>query len=343
MLGCKSRHQPTRHTMSTTPHAEPFQQPARAPESTAAFQQRQATTSRSPARGPEPAELTPQQPIAAPEPADPAREPYVFDLDGGRPCLDFANTLGSAPEPTEHLNSYADLVGFAAQSGLITRDDAEWLRAQGDIEPVTAAGVLTRARRLREALRTIFARLAAGKKLPDAELAVLNIDLAASLAHARVVPADGGTRFRWGWSGRNLDAPLWPIARSAADLLTSDEDRALVRQCGADDCVWLFIDNTRNRSRQWCSMQSCGNREKARRHYQRVRERRDARGARTGSTDARTASTGATGDPTALAERNAIVDTPGGGKTAAVAERKDGARAASRGGPSGAMTAASGD
>src|SRR5256885_1943109 len=68
---------------------------------------------------------------------------------------------------------------------------------------------------------------------------------------------------------------IWSITRSAADLPTSDEQRQLVRECGAPDCLWLFVDTTKNRSRQWCSMQSCGNREKARRHYQRMRERRD--------------------------------------------------------------------
>jgi predicted RNA-binding Zn ribbon-like protein len=145
------------------------------------------------------------------------------------------------------------------------------LRHQGDAEPTIAAGVLTRAKRLRAAMRAIFAPLAAGAKLPTAELGVLNSNLAASLSHARVVPTGAGDGYRWGWSGRNLDAPLWPITRSAADLLTSDEERALVRQCGADDCAWLFLDTSRNRTRQWCSMQGCGNREKARRHYERRR------------------------------------------------------------------------
>jgi predicted RNA-binding Zn ribbon-like protein len=68
-----------------------------------------------------------------------------------------------------------------------------------------------------------------------------------------------------------MDAPLWGVTRSAADLLTSDTERPLVRECSAEDCHWLFLDTTRNRSRQWCSMKSCGNRQKARRHYQRVR------------------------------------------------------------------------
>jgi predicted RNA-binding Zn ribbon-like protein len=224
----------------------------------------------------------PQSQSAADPPSQP--EPYVFDLDGGRPCLDFANTLGASPESIDHLTRYADLVAFAAQSDLITPQDAAWLQSQAEREPAVAAGVLVRAKRLRNAMRAIFSALAAEKKLPESALSVLNFDLAASLSHARVVPTTGGDSYRWGWSGRNLDAPVWPITRSAADLLTSDDDRGLIRECGADDCQWLFIDTTRNRSRQWCSMQSCGNREKARRHYQRMRTRRTAPAATSSTT-----------------------------------------------------------
>jgi predicted RNA-binding Zn ribbon-like protein len=222
------------------------------------------------------AQASHQSAEASREETEASREPYVFELDGGRACLDFANTLGSSAASIDHLNDYSDLVAFAAQSGLITPVDAERLRAQGKLEPVVAAGVLRRAKRVRAAVRAIFSKVAAGKQPFEAELAPLNSELAATLSHARVVPTDDGQGHRWGWVGRNIDAPLWPITRSAADLLTSEEERALVRECGADDCAWLFMDTTRNRSRQWCSMQGCGNREKARRHYQRRRARRGA-------------------------------------------------------------------
>src|SRR5664280_2943804 len=48
--------------------------------------------------------------------------------------------------------------------------------------------------------------------------------------------------------------------------------RAFIRECGAPDCEWLFLDQSRNGSRRWCDMKSCGNRQKARRHYQRTHE-----------------------------------------------------------------------
>src|SRR6266849_2248705 len=79
---------------------------------------------------------------------------YVFDLDGGQPCLDFANTLTFSGE--EHLNTYADLVAFAGQSLLITPEDAEWLRAEAQRDTATVEGVLVRARRLRTSIYAIF-------------------------------------------------------------------------------------------------------------------------------------------------------------------------------------------
>ncbi len=195
---------------------------------------------------------------------------YVFDLTGGRACLDFANTNDSSGE---HLTTYADLLAFAVQSDLITQDTADWLHAEAVRDPTLAEGVVQRAKRLRTSITAIFSAIAAGHHAPEHDIDVLNFDLAASLPHARVFSRANADGYDWGWSGRNLDAPVWPITRSAADMLTSDQERRLVRECGADDCRWLFVDTSKNRSRQWCSMSSCGNREKARRHYQRIRRR----------------------------------------------------------------------
>jgi predicted RNA-binding Zn ribbon-like protein len=193
-------------------------------------------------------------------------DPFIFELDAGRPCLDFANTHDSA---SEHLNTYADLVAFALQSHLITRDDADWLHAAADADPSAARAVLQRSLELRAAIYAIFSSCAAQRVPAEPELQDLNAELPASLCHARVVP--DGSGYGWGWTQPELETPLWSITRSAADLLTSDADRARVRQCGGLDCHWLFMDTSKNRSRQWCSMTSCGNRAKARRHYQRRR------------------------------------------------------------------------
>jgi predicted RNA-binding Zn ribbon-like protein len=57
---------------------------------------------------------------------------------------------------------------------------------------------------------------------------------------------------------------LWPVARSAAELLTSG-DLARVGQCPGEECGWLFLDTSRAGRRQWCDMADCGNLAKVRR------------------------------------------------------------------------------
>jgi predicted RNA-binding Zn ribbon-like protein len=198
---------------------------------------------------------------------------YAFDLDGGRTCLDFANTLSSTSG--DHLPSYAELLAFAAQSGLLTREDADWLREEGERDRVSAGGVLVRAHRLRASIYAMFSAIAAGKAPRQHDVDLLNGELAGTLQHARVLSKPNHRGYRWGFAGRNMDAPLWGISRSAADVLTSDDDCRRVRECSGDECHWLFVDTSKNHSRQWCSMQSCGNRHKARRHYERLRAQRE--------------------------------------------------------------------
>jgi predicted RNA-binding Zn ribbon-like protein len=68
-----------------------------------------------------------------------------------------------------------------------------------------------------------------------------------------------------------FDALIWPIVLAAAELLASDSRRQ-IHECAGEGCGWLFLDTSRNRRRRWCTMESCGNRAKARRFYQRSRE-----------------------------------------------------------------------
>ncbi len=65
------------------------------------------------------------------------------------------------------------------------------------------------------------------------------------------------------------------LAVSALALL-QPQKAARIRICA--NCSWLFLDESRNRSRIWCDMAVCGNRQKARRHYQRRSEREVAHG-----------------------------------------------------------------
>jgi predicted RNA-binding Zn ribbon-like protein len=70
------------------------------------------------------------------------------------------------------------------------------------------------------------------------------------------------------------DDPAWEPAVMAAasllDLLERAPER--IRRCQHPACVLWFYDATRNATRRWCSMTTCGNRAKAQRHYHRARQ-----------------------------------------------------------------------
>ncbi|MEW5901326.1 MAG: ABATE domain-containing protein, partial [Acidobacteriota bacterium] len=167
------------------------------------------------------------------------------------------------------LSSYGRLVRWSQEAGLLSKQSARRLLRKSLGDPGRAKQALRRALNLRESIYRIFSRLAEGKAPAVKDLNSLNAAAGAALSRLRVVAAPRGFAWDWKRKRRDLDWLLWPVARSAADLLTS-ENLARVRQC-ADDrgCGWLFLDRSRNRSRRWCAMDDCGNRAKARRHYER--------------------------------------------------------------------------
>jgi predicted RNA-binding Zn ribbon-like protein len=198
---------------------------------------------------------------------------YHFDLSGGALCLDFANTVSHRHLPerrTEHLDSYSDLVAFADQSKLISPKLAATLRALCSRNHSEAQSSFHRSIVFRETLYRAFSAIAAGKHVHPEDVQQINDAAIEALKQRKLMRTNGDYRWEWQSGGANpLDRILWPVAASAADLLTS-KDRNDIRECGAPDCEWLFLDHSRNGSRRWCDMKSCGNRQKARRHYQRA-------------------------------------------------------------------------
>ena len=195
-----------------------------------------------------------------------------FDLSGGNLALNFANTVSKRPTPQriDRLTDYHELVAFGVATGVYPPRAPDRLYALARQAPGRGQDTLLTAFQFRESLFTIFSAIAQRRAVQGNALALLNLTLQFSAEHGRIVPIGG--HFRWEWSRMDsyLDSVLWPIARAAGDLLVSDE-LALVRICGSDECDWLFLDKTKNHRRRWCDMKTCGNRVKARRHYERVK------------------------------------------------------------------------
>lgn len=131
--------------------------------------------------------------------------------------------------------------------------------AQAETSPRKAANAHRRAIELRELLYAVLRAFAEGAPPPRARFE----------QHRRLMWQDG----RWEWQTTPvaaLDLPAQVILDDALDLLARG---ARVRKCASDRCGWLFLDTSKNHSRRWCSMDSCGNRAKTRRHYERHRAR----------------------------------------------------------------------
>lgn len=191
-----------------------------------------------------------------------------LNLAEQRLCLEFANTANwhASDQPVEELNSYADLVAWARRVGLLAEAEARIQLEQAARRPAEAAARLERVIELREAIYHIFSAVAGDRPVETADISLLNQWFMHAQERLRVVATDDGFTWQWGDQGTPLGQMLGPVIQSAAELLVSP-DLARVKEC-ADDrgCGWLFVDTSRNQSRRWCSMESCGNRAKVRRH-----------------------------------------------------------------------------
>ena len=132
----------------------------------------------------------------------------------------------------------------------------------------------TRARELRELVYAIFRPIADGARRPSDLLDELRDAERNALASAHLAPAGADTphgAMRWTWPPpRELADPLRPITHAAVELLTTGPLGHL-KICG--NCRWLFLDQSRNHSRRWCSMDECGTQMKQRRFVERRRRR----------------------------------------------------------------------
>src|SRR5262249_29258958 len=163
------------------------------------------------------------------------------ELVGGRLCLDFTNTVGCyfLPERSEKITSYEHLLVFTRRVAMLGADEEQALAKEAARRPAEAERIVGETHRLRDALFALFYPDRPGR---DDALTVLNGYVVRARAHQVLVSAEGGFGFAFRDDDVDLERPLWPIALSAAELLTSP-GLARVRACSNDSrCTWLFVD-----------------------------------------------------------------------------------------------------
>jgi predicted RNA-binding Zn ribbon-like protein len=186
---------------------------------------------------------------------------------GGDLSIDFANHMLRLDHYSSARDQLTIVLSWMEQTGLITNEQSQRYFLLMDNDPELVRTFLKNVIRLRDTVYNIFWALTQGKSPRQKDLGTLNGYIKDCFGHLMIAGTANG--FEWKWmQARTIDDYLRPIVRSAAELLTSDR-LSRVRLCPGENCGWLFIDRSKNRSRKWCDMKDCGNVVKARNYRKR--------------------------------------------------------------------------
>jgi predicted RNA-binding Zn ribbon-like protein len=197
--------------------------------------------------------------LMPPNPPFESGAPFWYWL-GGRPALDFVNSRRERwRRNVDCLVSDDDVIEWLAAAGLLTF---------GGSMP---RGLLDDARELREAIDTGVGAVVAGDPVPHEDLRLIDSWLVlAGTRPTLAVGADGLPRLGERPATDSPRRALALLALDAAHLLGDARERARLRICASDTCSARFYDRSRAARRRWCSMATCGNAAKARRHRARL-------------------------------------------------------------------------
>ncbi|MEO6307999.1 MAG: ABATE domain-containing protein [Nitrospiraceae bacterium] len=195
------------------------------------------------------------------------RQPFLFV--GNHPCLDFINTqMIVRGNSTDLLGGCEDLVSWLVQASMVDKVQSAVVMTlwnHKDREQLFEQGIIFRG-----TLREMAARIIARKSIPDSAVASINQILSRCPGYSQLVYKKGGFERQFQSQAKQKDGLLAPLAEAASHLLCSST-LSLVKKCGNPSCILYFYDTTKNHTRNWCSMQLCGNRIKVAAHYLRKR------------------------------------------------------------------------
>jgi predicted RNA-binding Zn ribbon-like protein len=198
--------------------------------------------------------------------------PETIKLQGGALSVDFANSVDWTEDERE----------IPATDALLEPDSLErWGTRLGVAGRPGGPEELELARGLRTALHHIFSALARGEAPDQFSLARLRFAYAQAVAAGTLVAREDGG-FGLDWRADEPRRVRFAVAADALALLADPARSARLHRCPGRECGWLFLDTSGRR--RWCSMQTCGSREKMRRMY----ERRKASRAPAAGADATT-------------------------------------------------------
>jgi predicted RNA-binding Zn ribbon-like protein len=188
--------------------------------------------------------------------------PESIKLQGGALSVDFANSV----DWTEDEEEIADT------DALLEPDSLDrWGARLGVAGGAGGPGELPSARGLRTALHHLFSALAREQEPDEDALALLRDTYAEAVAAGRLARREDGG-FALDWRDDEPCRVRFAVAADAIALLGDPARSARLHRCPGRNCGWIFLDTSGRR--RWCSMATCGSREKMRRMYARQRAER---------------------------------------------------------------------
>jgi predicted RNA-binding Zn ribbon-like protein len=177
---------------------------------------------------------------------------------GGHPALDLANAVFDRLAPAddnELLKSAQDLANWLCASGLAADRQARWIAERSDDE------LLETVHAIREASFALFNEIARGRTPVPEPLGFLMATAATGLETGTTEMQGTRPVAHSEWREPHaVSSFLAMLSVNAYFTLPKDKIRSCPR------CGWLFVDTSRGGRRRWCSMKTCGNREKISRH-----------------------------------------------------------------------------
>jgi predicted RNA-binding Zn ribbon-like protein len=159
-------------------------------------------------------------------------------------------------------------VTFLEVSHIVSAERGAHLLTLSETDPKAAFAVLSRAVRLRDALRGAFSGLVGNERIARELSDPINEVLRITEGHDELVYDNETWKLEFIAREGGLDWLLAAIARSAAEILVEGA-KARIRRCANPGCELFFCDKSRTRRRRWCSMAICGNRQKVARFARR--------------------------------------------------------------------------
>lgn len=193
-------------------------------------------------------------------------------LDGGCHCFNFSNTIHSRVEEIgfEYLNNYKDLIEWSHKVNLLPADRLDILEKKAKKTGEKTEQVFLQIKSKRDVIYHIFSSIIDGKAPEEPVVKKFNNALQDALSNLVFKFNKGKTELVWKEDEVNLLEPQWVIFKDAYDVLTLiNSDR--YKEC--ENCGWLFLDNSKNKSRVWCNMKTCGSITKAKRYYYNVKKK----------------------------------------------------------------------